>query len=308
MSDRLRARALMAIAGAKIEKASRHVAGFEAIKAGLGITAARWAYADRGTTLDGHRVVSASEKALAAWRPSASDWAIVLSGNTGSGKTIAAARYVAELGGLLLTATEADTWGFGGGRLLRAATRATWALVDDIGTERTAPGVANLTTLVTDRSRAGLRTVFTTNLSLDQFLTVRGDHLTSRLRPHFRSLAAGREPDRRSTVEPLMRGLTKQVEIHRAAAAVRMIADGMREQGDAALAELARLTGVDLDGDAFASRLEHEEAEADKIADLMAEASLAFERLVSSTVEPLTQADEDALAWLDDQDGSEDAQ
>lgn len=304
-SQLVHARALLEAGAVKLERTRRHVNGYRAIASSLGDNVARWAYADCGDELDGHRIPSDSERALTKWRPSPADWCIVLSGPTGRGKTIAAARYVADRGGVMIRATDADRWGFGGGERLRELEHVRLLLIDDIGDEKTKPGVDNLSTLISNRGAAGRTVVATTTWSPDD-VKARGDHFTSRLRPHFRPVGLT-EPDRRSKIAPLQRGIMRAFEVVGWEPRLRMVADGTLVGVDAAtvLGKAAELLGIDLTGQRFADAVAAERARVERVEALALEAVELLEQMCEATTRRLgdpaiPEVDDAALTWLDD--------
>lgn len=262
---------LIRLAQPKIRTAKIHTRGFRRVAEALGERVARWAYADLGDAL-GHRSMSHAETALRAWGPTIDDWCLALSGITGIGKTIAAARFVAERGGMLISAHEADDWGFGGGDALVEATEAEWLLIDDVGDEKTQVGAANLESLIAARDRHGARTVVTTTLT-PALVSERGDHFASRLRPYFVVLSDTR--DRRSKSPPFLRGISRQFELVQLAPEVQLISQGSGD-GDRAetVRRFAKLAGVDLDGEDFALACETDRERVTEVDRLLRSAGL----------------------------------
>ena len=298
----LRAKTLLAEASAKVAKARRSASGYTSVAASLGENIARWAYADKdtGAGMPGHKRSLEAERALLAWRPSRSRWCIVLSGPTGLGKTIAAARYVADRGGAMLAATEADRWGYGGRVEMFAAETDPWLLVDDLGDEKTKPGAGNLETLLCAREYAGRPTLITTTMSPGAMLE-RSDHLASRLRSHFRVLAVPKRSDRRTDVAPFNRGIDKQFAIADLADTVRMVAAGTLdpEHDGGAVEQLAEKVGIDLTCAKFRAAVL---ATRERQAALEVEAERAAERFAErfATVREQNEQGREALAWLDE--------
>lgn len=297
----LRAKTLLAEAAPKIARARRSAAGYASVAAALGENIARWAYADKdtGSGMPGHKRSLEAERALLGWRLSRARWCLVLSGPTGLGKTIAAARYVADRGGSMVRATDADRWGYGGGEALRAAETAAWLLVDDMGDEKTKPGAGNLETLLCSREAAGRPTVITTTMAPAD-LVERSDHLASRLRPHFRMLDAEAQADRRTDVAPFNRGIARQFLIADLADAARMVASGTLDPGcdNGAVERLAAEVGIDMSSGRFAAALG---LVRERVATLDAEAAQAVERFAErceAAGQP-SERDSESLAWLE---------
>lgn len=305
------ASALLSITKDTRERAAKHVVAFKRIKAQLGDGVAMWAYADKGNG-PGLRGPCLTGSELAKWKPSHGNWCIVLAGVQGTGKSITAARYVAERGGLLVSATDADKWGFGGGRRLTEAVDAQWLLLDDMGESRTTPGTANICTLIADRYAYRRRTVITTVLTPDEIAARFGDNVGDRLRPHVVELFDRETASRRSDVAPILTGFQREAEIHQWAERVRLVAHGVEhdhERAQEAVARLADLTGVDLQGEPVAAavkaqaehRSEMERMAADFLAELDATIKASEQRITSEREERSANA----MAWIDSLDMSE---
>jgi len=126
---------------------------------------------------------------------------LVLSGDKGRGKTLAAARMVHRFGGLLLEASLLcdEGWWLTQGRRssITRATRDDLALapllvIDDLGQEaesRRAHTAEAVSTLIQHRTRKGLRTVITTNLLAEPVARARASAAASRPGPDARAAA-----------------------------------------------------------------------------------------------------------------------
>jgi len=297
-----RATALLRLADRATSRARRHVNGHAAISRSLGDLVAAWAYADKGSE-PGQRARCEAQAKLESWRSDLGAWALVLAGLPGTGKTISAARYVADRGGLMISASSADGWGFGGGPGLRRAQSATLLLIDDLGCEETVPGIANVQQLLGTRAARGAPTVVTTMLLLhgpgNTIQGRYGDHVESRLRPHFRLLAKRDRDDRRSDCAPATAGIASERRILAAERRVRQAAARalLGTEADEAIERLAELVGV--------TSAQLDDAQAREIScgeeiDRMAETTIAdLEASVVRASEEAAHAEAEALAWLD---------
>lgn len=234
------------------ERATRHVTGFEKVTAALGSRIACWAYADRGKE-PGQRLPSLSERAIAEWDKRPEDWACVLSNRTGSGKTIAAARYVADRGGLILRAAETDGWGFNAQSQIMHYAAADLLMVDDMGLEQNISASGHIAAITALRSSRWAKTVYTTTLALTgatgSILALYGEATESRLRAHHHNLASRGEPDRRGKLMPVMAGFINEQQIAHFAESVRYVAAGLIEEefGLAEVERFAMFAGLKLD-------------------------------------------------------------
>lgn len=270
MALEVEAKILLRLAATQVNRARDTASAYGAIERVFGEGLAKWAFADLAPTGQekGHRVVSQAERVLDEWDPSPFDWIRVLSGPTGVGKTAAAARYVAERGGMLLPAAEADTWGYSGGDGLARAKTAKVLLVDDYGDEKFPTGSRWLATVLS--SRRDQTTVVTTTLSPEQLLA-RGDHLASRLQSGF--VVIEETLDRRTDkTPPFVRGLSRHMQIHQLAKTVDLISRSIEvEDAAGSIAALAKLVRVDLGSSEFREAVAAREREVDSIMEMVEE-------------------------------------
>lgn len=296
------ASALLGITAKARARARRNVAGFKRIQAQLGDTVAEWAYADKGIG-PGLRAPCATAHELAKWSPNAGDWCRVIIGIQGSGKSVAAARYVADRGGSMVSATAVDGWGFGGGSTLAQAVDRRWFLIDDLGESKTRPGDGNVATLISDRyarrSRAFL--VITTALTFEEIQRRYGDNLASRLKPHVVELFLREQVDRRGAIPPVMSGFNREMEVAWYGQQVEYAAAGVLG-GDAATDAINRLAlaaGVDLDGSGMAAALA---SNAERLAEIDRMAAGFLSTMASAAAvrsESALAHDAELDAWID---------
>jgi hypothetical protein len=181
---------------------------------------------------------------------------------------------------VLLSATVADGWGFGGGDGLRLAQRAAWLLVDDVGDEKTQVGTANLATLIADRAATGRRTICTTTLSPKQ-MSERGDHLASRLAPYFHVFDG---EDLRTKISPSLRFVGRQFEVVNLTPRMQLLARGVSRAGpdeEALIEHFAKLAGVDMESQAFTDAVAAEQVRSDEISAMFIEAEQVLTDLVA---------------------------
>lgn len=302
-----RAEALLDMCAPRISAAATAVRGYTLIAESLGPGVAGWAYADLGEG-EGHRRPCESARAIESWRPSSTAWALVLAGIPGTGKTITAARHVAERGGLLLQGPTADRWGYGGGVTMIRAESSRWILIDDLGDEKTKPGTDNLTTLLTRRAARGWPTLITTMLPLSlpaakddggETIAKRyGDHVASRLRAGYRRLYRRDREDIRADVRPSLIGYSRAARLDAAARRLRSVADAgvLGCEAEALLERFAEIAGVNMSGADFAAAVERRTTETRRKAEL---AERALLELQAREAKATTDATADALAWLD---------
>jgi hypothetical protein len=299
------AAALLTLTKHKRERAAGHVASFKRIQSQLGDDVAAWAYADKGIG-PGLRAPCATATELAKWDPSAGDWCRVISGSQGTGKSVTAARYVAEHGGMMVSAVSADAWGFGGGRPLLAAMEAPWLLIDDLGESKTRPGDGNLGTLIAERyaKRSRCYLVITTVLTPEQIEQRYGENVSSRLRPHIIQLFARETADRRGTTPPVLTGFNREMEIAWYGERVEYAAAGVLELGAAteAITRLAEVTGVDLAGEKMNAALAGEAERQETLARLGSATIAALGAPVLRLVPPHDPRGDDLLEWIDSLD------
>ncbi len=250
-SATVKAAAVLRLTAKIRERATRHVSGFEKVTAALGPRIACWAYADRGKD-PGQRLPSLSEKAIAEWDKRTEDWACVLSNRTGAGKTIAAARYVADRGGMILRAAETDGWGFNAQPQIMRYAGSDLLMVDDMGLEQNSSASGHIAAITALRSARWAKTVYTTTLALTgetgSILALYGEATASRLRAHHHNLANRGEPDRRGIVMPVMVGFIREQQIAHFAESVRHVAAGLvgEDFGLAEVERFAMFAGIDL--------------------------------------------------------------
>jgi hypothetical protein len=299
------AAALLSLTKPARERAAKYVAGFNRVQAQLGEGVATWAYADKGDG-PGLRGPSAAAATLARWDANAGDWCRVLVGVQGTGKSVAAARYVGDRGGLMVSATDADTWGFGGGRHLIAATEAPLLLIDDLGESRTRPGDGNLGTLIAERYARRLRLVITTVLTPAQIAARFGDNIADRLRPHIVELFARETASRRSAIPPVLTGFHRESEIAWYARQVEHAAHGVlhdRAAINEAITRFAELTGIDLDGEAMATTIAAEKQRREEMeregAEFIALMDVKRQEAALRLVPPRREDHDELLAWID---------
>jgi hypothetical protein len=301
------ASALLSLTEQSRERASKHVDGFNRIRAQLGDSVATWAYADRGIG-PGLRAPCLTGSLLRSWHPDGGDWARVVIGLQGTGKSVAAARYVADRGGMLISATAADGWGYGGGLELAKAKDARWLLIDDFGESKTRPGDGNLGTLIVDRyaARARCFTVITTALSVEDIQRRYGDNVADRLRPHMFALFARETESRRAAVPPIMTGFHRESEIAWYARQVEHAAHGVLHDKAAiseAITRFAELTGLDLEGEAIATTIAAEKQRREEMeregAEFIALMDVRRQEAALRLVPPRRDDHDELLAWID---------
>lgn len=302
------AEALLRVAGPKVTFARRCTRGHRLITDQLGSDVANWSYADKGTE-PGKRTPCAASDALADWRPSPGRWVLVLAGVPGTGKTISSARWAADRGGHMLGARDLDQWGYEPGKKLDRAKAARVLLIDDLGEERSPVARAHLRTILTARAASKATTVITTMLPEDgadddhgkrtpSIAAFYGDHVRSRLAGAYRPLYEAEDVDRRSEVQPSLSGLTRAARLLDASLAVSVIAAGGRSaQAEDALAEFARLAGVDMEGETFRAAVEARAAEVELIERIAEEALVKIP--AEDATAPMDTPESSALAWLD---------
>jgi hypothetical protein len=289
------------------ERVSRHVDGYQRVQAQLGDSVASWAYADKGIG-PGLRAPCASAGLLAKWRPDEGDWCRVIIGVQGTGKSVAAARYVADRGGLLVSATSADGWGYGGGLDLARARDARWLLIDDFGETKTKPGIGNIGTLIVDRyaARARCFTVITTALSQADIQERYGDNVMDRLRPHMYGPFARETKSRRATAAPVLTGFHRESEIAWYARQVEHAAHGVLHDKAAineAITRFAELTGIDLEGETIATTIAAEKQRREEMeregAEFIALMDVKRQEAALRLVPPRREDHDELLAWID---------
>jgi hypothetical protein len=305
MTITARASALLALTASKRARASMHVASFKRIQSQLGDSVAAWAYADKGIG-PGLRAPCATGSMLYNWKPNAGDWCRVAVGLQGTGKSVAAARYVAERGGMLVAATAADNWGFGGGAELVKAKEAPWLLIDDFGETKTRPGDGNLGTLIVDRyaRRARCFTVITMAMSAEDLQARYGDNVYDRLRPHIYGFFKRETESLRSADPPIMSGYHRETQIEWSGRKVEHAAHGIIDGADAldAMAMLADVCDIDLHGEAIATEIARRAAE---VASMEAMATELLATLAAAAARPVLSVvpqRDDVDAWLDSMD------
>lgn len=292
------AHALLSLTEATWKRARSHVCGYQRVRAQLGEHVASWAYSDKGIG-PGLRGPCETATELAKWKPTPGDWCRVFIGKQGTGKSVSAARYVADRGGMLISAPGADSWGFGGGETLVTASKVEWLLIDDLGESKTRPGDGNIATLITNRYANAARTVITTVMLPEDIGRRFGDNVLSRVRPHIVKLNLRETEDRRSNVTPIMSLFQRESEIAWYSERVDLVCSGILTGADAraSVERFAELTGTALDGDAVAAavqaararRTSMEQMAADFLADLDTKPRI-------SVATP--RADDDLDEWL----------
>jgi hypothetical protein len=301
------ASALLSLIKPERERAVMHVHGYNRVEAQLGEGVAMWAYADKGVG-PGLRAACCTAHELARWEPTAGDWCRVFAGKQGTGKTLAAARYVGDRGGFMLSATDADTWGYGGGRALADASEADLLLIDDLGENKTRPGDGSLATLIAKcyARRGRCRLVITTVLTPEQIEQRYGDNVASRIQPHMVQLFARETVDRRSACAPVLTGFHRESEIAWYARQVEHAAHGAlhdRAAINEAITRFAELTGIDLEGEAMATTIAAEKQRREEMeregAEFIALMDVRRQEAALRLVPPRREDHDELLAWID---------
>jgi hypothetical protein len=297
--------ALLTLTERERSRAQRHAYGYQRVEAQLGEGVAMWAYADKGIG-PGLRAPCGTSHDLARWKPDPGDWCRVYIGPQGIGKSVACARYVGDRGGLMVSATASDGWGFGGGHSLATATSAALLLIDDFGESKTRPGDANLGTLIVDRYAMRLPTIITTALSLDDIQRRYGDNVISRIRLHAVQLHTRETVDRRGIVAPVLTGFHRESEIAWYARQVEHAAHGVLHDKAAindAITRFAELTGIDLDGESIATTIAAEKQRREEMeregAEFIALMDARRQEAALRLVPPRREDHDELMAWVD---------
>jgi hypothetical protein len=305
----IKAEALMRLTVRQRERAAKNNAGYDLIHARLGRTVADWAYADKpakgAAPKPGQRCESAAQRAVDAWARRPHDWALVLSDQTGRGKTIAAARYVADGGGTILRAAECDGWGFNAPAQVQHYGSVGLLMIDDLGQEQNPTARTHLAAIMSDRAHRRARFIATTSLKLTgltgSILALYGEPIESRLREHYVNLARHNEPDRRSKLMPEMTGFFREEQIDYFSKSIRYIAAGLVQDDTGAreVDRFAALVKVDLGGAEFLAMVATIERER---AERSADAADLLARLAGPGVTMVAEVDADLIGWVDAMD------
>lgn len=187
-----------------------------------------WAWADPGSgpgCLDvrpqrGGRDEQAALGATTSWWSTSGRGILLLSGETGCGKTVAAAFAAVHYGGRFIRAAELGELALGAASALKALARVPLLVVDELGRENdlrtTGP---RITELLGDRADQRLGTVVTAQLKrVDKnnptlsFADRYGHHLLDRIERAGKWVSLS-QPSRRNAARPVLDGITRSCRI-----------------------------------------------------------------------------------------------
>lgn len=174
---------------------------------------------------------------------------LVLSGETGTGKSVGAVFAAVHYGGRFLRAPELGEMALGSGKQLKALAREPVLVIDELGRETDIrPTPTRVTELLGDRHDQGLATIVTTQLRRTDpdasmgFTGRYGHHLLDRVERAGRWVSLV-QSSRRNDASPRLEDITKSARI----AILTPRVDGLTGGGEGApedVDELARLLGV----------------------------------------------------------------
>lgn len=182
---------------------------------------------------------------------------LTVSGPNGRGKTVAAAKWVGRMGGMFLRGDALGREDWTGGRVARRAVTATHLVIDDFGSER-GRAREHINALISERFDAGRLTLVTTTLpfgsSHEDAGTIMAEYpgsVHSRMSAGFMAIQG---VDLRSDAEPDLTGITRALELTRAAETCRRLRSLGKSDRWAATERLSQLLGTKVDAPEVVSK------------------------------------------------------